>query len=235
MDDPNNNDPDNKKSLDVGSDNGVISLYLREMGGEWYSADLIAETVEAIRELVQDRVDVVSEERFPYQDQFFDQILIVDFLEHVLNDSSCVSELARVLKPGGTLVVNVPNPKEGMLRKMRYLLGQTDEAHGHVRSGYDMAALTVLLKPHFEIERSLSYGRVFSELIDTVIVAGLDLIKGGKKGKKGTIVSASDLQKKAKSFKIYRVISPLLRLCMLGDSLLPCCHGNMLIVRARRR
>jgi SAM-dependent methyltransferase len=227
--------PQGRTSLDVGSDNGVISLYLRDMGGEWYSADLIPETVEAIRELVSVRVDVVSADKFPYQDKFFDQILIVDFLEHIVNDSGCVQELARLLKPGGTLVVNVPNPKEGLLRKMRFLLGQTDQAHGHVRPGYDLAALEVLLKPDFEIERSLSYGKLFSELIDTVIVAGLDLLKGGKKGLKGTVVSASDLQKKAKSFKIYRIISPLLRLCMLGDSLLPYCHGNMLIVRARRR
>ena len=228
-------DPHNKKSLDVGSDNGVISLYLREFGGEWYSADLIAETVQAIRELVLDRVDLVTEDSFPYHDQLFDQVLIVDFLEHIHNDSGCVHELARVLKPGGILVVNVPNPKEGILRKVRYMLGQTDEAHGHVRPGYDLASISMLLKPDFEIERSLSYGRVFSELIDTIIVAGLDMIKGGKKGQKGTVVSASDLQKKAKSFKIYRIFSPFLRLCMLGDSLLPWCHGNMLIVRARRR
>lgn len=228
-------DPRGKVSLDVGSDNGVISLYLRDLGGLWHSADLIPETVDAIRGLVVERVDLVSEDCFPYPDQHFDQVLIVDFLEHIDHDVGCVRELARILKPGGILVVNVPNPKEGLLRKIRYRLGQTDEAHGHLRPGYSLSALRQLLGAEFEIQRHLSYGKMFSEVIDTMIVAGLDLLKGGKRGKKGKVVNASDLQNKQKSFKIYRVISPILRLCMVGDSLMPCCHGNMLIVRAYKK
>lgn len=226
--------PQSLHSLDIGSDNGVISLLLRELGGEWSSADLSADTVEAIRRLVGDRVFIIQESSIPSADEAFDQVLIVDLLEHVERDHSCVAEIRRVLKRGGTLVVNVPNPKKGLLRRVRFALGQTDEAHGHVRAGYTLEQLRDLLGSDFVIERSQSYSRIFSELIDTLIVAGLDLLKGGKRGKKGKVVTADDLAKMKKSFRIYRLIAPVLRFFMALDCLLPLLHGNMLIVRARR-
>jgi SAM-dependent methyltransferase len=228
-------DPQGRASLDVGSDNGVISLLLRELGGRWDSADLIPDTVAAIKALVGEHVSLVGEDLFPYQNEIFDQVLIVDFLEHITQDKACVRELSRILKPGGVLVVNVPNPKEGLLRRIRFALGQTDEAHGHVRPGYTLRQLEELLAPAFTIERSQSYARIFSELIDTAIVGGLDLLKGGKRGKKGKVVTASDLSKMQKSFRLYRAISPILRLFMFLDQLVPFLHGNMLIVRARKR
>src|SRR5438876_157247 len=42
------------RCLDLGSDNGVVSLLLRRRGGRWASADLTAEAVASIRELVTD-------------------------------------------------------------------------------------------------------------------------------------------------------------------------------------
>lgn len=227
-------EPKSLRSLDIGSDNGVISMLLRELGGEWSSADLSVDTVEAIQGLVHERVFAISESRFPCDDAAFDQVLVVDLLEHVGDDRACIGEIRRVLKPGGTVVINVPNPRDGLVRRMRYLLGQTDAAHGHVRPGYTLTQLKALLGSSFEIERSSSYGRLFSELIDTAIVAGLDFIKGGKRGKKGKVVTADDLAKMNKSFRLYRLIAPLLRFVMVLDQLVPFMHGNMLIVRARR-
>jgi|GEM_PF-3581843 len=49
-------DPVGRTCLDVGADNGVISLLLRRMGGTWTSADLDQRAVTAIRELVGERV-----------------------------------------------------------------------------------------------------------------------------------------------------------------------------------
>ena len=37
------------RCLDLGSDNGVVSLLLRERGGSWASGDLTAQAVESIR------------------------------------------------------------------------------------------------------------------------------------------------------------------------------------------
>jgi len=224
-------DVDGKICLDIGSDNGVISFFLRERGGEWYSADLIAETVDSIRALVGERVHQIDGRTTPYNDNQFDVVIIVDFLEHIESDSEFIEELYRVLKPGGTLVVNVPNPRQGVMRWLKSRLGQTDEAHGHVRPGYSTDALRELLGHKFTIQSSASYSRLFSDLVDTGITFALDLLKKGGRSKKGTVVTGDDLGRLKKSFTLYSILYPFVSLFVRLDSLFPFLHGNMLIAR----
>ena len=51
---------DGLRCLDLGSDNGVVSLLLRRRGGRWASADLAPEAVESIRALVETDVHLVD-------------------------------------------------------------------------------------------------------------------------------------------------------------------------------
>ena len=46
--------------------------------------------------------------RLPFQDDTFDHIICSEVMEHIPDDSAAAAELARVLKPGGTLAVTVP-------------------------------------------------------------------------------------------------------------------------------
>jgi SAM-dependent methyltransferase len=46
--------------------------------------------------------------RLPFADASFDRIIASEVLEHIPDDTAAFSELARVLKPGGTLAVTVP-------------------------------------------------------------------------------------------------------------------------------
>ena len=46
--------------------------------------------------------------RLPFADGAFDRVIAAEVLEHVLEDAAAVAELARVLRPGGTLAVTVP-------------------------------------------------------------------------------------------------------------------------------
>src|SRR5687767_9663979 len=46
--------------------------------------------------------------RLPFADASFDRIIASEVLEHIPDDTSAFRELARVLKPGGTLAVTVP-------------------------------------------------------------------------------------------------------------------------------
>jgi SAM-dependent methyltransferase len=49
-------------------------------------------------------------EPFPYDDHTFDVILFCEVIEHLQSDPlACLSEINRVLKPGGTLVLTTPN------------------------------------------------------------------------------------------------------------------------------
>ena len=44
----------------------------------------------------------------PFADGAFDRVVAAEVLEHVADDHSAMTELARVLRPGGTLAVTVP-------------------------------------------------------------------------------------------------------------------------------
>lgn len=46
--------------------------------------------------------------RLPFPDESFDRAMASEVLEHVPDDAAAFAELARVLKPGGTLAITVP-------------------------------------------------------------------------------------------------------------------------------
>ncbi|MGH7962496.1 MAG: class I SAM-dependent methyltransferase [Candidatus Binatia bacterium] len=48
-------------------------------------------------------------QRLPYDDASFDVVLLVEVMEHLENHRIALGELARVLKPGGVLILTTPN------------------------------------------------------------------------------------------------------------------------------
>ncbi len=48
-------------------------------------------------------------ERLPFEDNRFDRILVVDALHHFCNQQEALTDLVRVLKPGGRLVIEEPD------------------------------------------------------------------------------------------------------------------------------
>ena len=224
-----------KSCLDIGSDNGVISLLLRQRGGEWSSADLIPETVESIKNLVGSNVYQIEGSKLPFNDAQFDCVIVVDMLEHIEDDVVFTQEISRVLKPQGFAIINVPNPKEGLLRKIQFKLGQTDKAHGHLRAGYTPEKLGALLNDKFVLIKQKSYSRFFSVFIDTFLTFVLDRLKKGGRGKIGTVITENDLNKLKKSFKLYSLIYPFIALFVKLDLLIPFMHGNMLISLFQKR
>jgi SAM-dependent methyltransferase len=72
--------------------------------------------------------------RLPFPDNSFDHVIAAEVLEHIPADEAAMAELARVLKPGGTIAVTVP---AWLAERICWAL--TDEYHapfvpgGHVR------------------------------------------------------------------------------------------------------
>lgn len=111
------------KLLDVGSGRfGHFPLYLisRIKNLCVYSADVgdyVFEQYKNVKRLHME--DLIGKRLFiekadarslPYPDEYFDRISAISTLEHIPDDGDTVAtrELARVLKPGGILVVTVP-------------------------------------------------------------------------------------------------------------------------------
>jgi SAM-dependent methyltransferase len=220
--------------LDLGSDNGVLSLLLRRKGGTWFSADLTETTVASIRALVGDRVSHFDGARLPFDTHSFDLVVVADMMEHIRDDAGFAAELGRVLKPGGALIVNTPHAATTILRRIRLALGQTDEKHGHVRPGYTRTTLEETLGPKFEIRSARTYCRFFSEAIDTVMQWALERL-GKTSSAKGVVITGDDLKKHEKTFRLYSTIFPFVWAWTRLDALLPFSAGYRLIVVATSR
>lgn len=227
--------PDSSKldCLDVGGDNGATSYLLRERGGWWVTVDLGPAAIGAIKRMVGQNVVPLAGAELPFSAQAFDLIVVVDYLEHIERDRHFVEELSRVIRPNGTLIINVPSPREGWWRRFKAFLGQTDGAHGHVRPGYGESELRGILEPYFELGASVHYRRWFSDLVDTLMTTALDLMQG-QRSPKGNLVTGSDLRKKQKLYRIYALLAPFLGMMVWLDEVLPWTHPNMLIVKATR-
>jgi SAM-dependent methyltransferase len=220
------------RCLDLGSDNGVVSLLLREQGGAWASGDLTDEAVASIRSLVDGDVHLVRGDSLPFPSASFDRVAVVDMLEHVPDEAAFARELARVTKAGGLLVVNTPHLKRTALRRVRNALGQTDEKHGHLRAGYTPERLTELLSPAFALERRRTYSRFFSEAVDTALNWAMERT-GKQSSAKGIVVTAGDLARHRKAYRAYSAVYPLVRALARLDALVPA-SGYMLIAGFRR-
>jgi SAM-dependent methyltransferase len=158
---------------------------------------------------------------------------VVDMLEHVSDEAAFARELARVVRPGGRLVVNTPHLKHTALRRLRFALGQTDKKHGHLRPGYTLARLRELLGDAFEIERHRTYSRFFSELVDTAVHAAVEGL-GKRSSAKGLVVTGADLARHRRMFRLWSALYPPTWALTRLDALVPA-SGYMLVVSARRR
>jgi SAM-dependent methyltransferase len=222
------------RCLDLGSDNGVVSLLLRERGGKWASGDLTDEAVGSIRELVGADVHLVEGGRLPFPDSAFDRVAVVDMLEHVPDEAAFVAELARITRPGGRLVVNTPHLKRTLLRRFRHAIGQTDARHGHLRPGYTPERLRELLAGGFDLESHRTYSRFFSELLDGLVNWAVERL--GKKGSaKGMVVTRTDVTRHRRLFRLWSLLYPIVWALSRLDALVPWTSGYMLIATARRR
>jgi len=98
--------PETVKVLDVAAGEGALSCKLLDSGYEVSACELYPEQyrVDAIECL---RVDLNG--RWPYDDDCFDALVIVEVVEHIEDHQRMFMEAARVLKPGGKLLFTTPN------------------------------------------------------------------------------------------------------------------------------
>ena len=92
--------------LDIPAGEGALAIRLKNLGYDVSCCDLYPEIFQLFDvEIRSGNMD----SRLAYDDADFDTIVCVEGLEHIENPSNAISEFARLIKPGGTLIVSVPN------------------------------------------------------------------------------------------------------------------------------
>lgn len=102
-------------------------------------------------------------ERLPFPDQSFDAIVSHEVLEHVQDDRMAVQEMVRVLRPGGRVILFVPNrgyPFEthGIYWQGKYRFGNIPLVNYLPRKWRDRLA------PHVRIYQTKNLESLFSDL-----------------------------------------------------------------------
>lgn len=87
--------------LDVPAGNGRFADRMREHGFVVTCGDINAER--------PDYVAVNMEAPFPFVDESFDFVVCMEGVEHVLSPANLLGELSRVVKPGGEVIISLPN------------------------------------------------------------------------------------------------------------------------------
>lgn len=99
---------DGKKALDVGARAGVQTAWLKGRGYQVTSID--------VEPVFDGCLQVDANERLPFDDKSFDLIWCSEVIEHLKDPAFALSELRRVAKPGGLLVLTTPNSYAWLFR-----------------------------------------------------------------------------------------------------------------------
>lgn len=109
--------------LDVGAGQGFFCKQLRERGYQVEACDFLQDNFK-LKDVPFHKADLNS--AVPLPDNQFDVIVSIEVLEHIENHVRFISELMRVLKPGGTIILTTPNILSLPSRWHFFLYGYTD-------------------------------------------------------------------------------------------------------------
>lgn len=116
------------KVLELGSGLGLLGKAIKEeVDGQvsYFGVDLAYKSAKESGEqgLLGSQADVID---LPFSDNTFDALITTDVLEHIDDSNRVVSEISRVLKPGGKVFAVIADPSEGRFTKVHDHIARTD-------------------------------------------------------------------------------------------------------------
>lgn len=101
----------NSNFLDLGCDDGVLTKVLSEKINtkNIYGVEIVDERIKKAERngLIVKKFDLNN--KFCFEDNFFDVIHANQIIEHLYNSDNFISEIYRILKPGGYAVISTEN------------------------------------------------------------------------------------------------------------------------------
>src|SRR5437773_12091547 len=126
--------PTGASVLDIGARDGGLKRFLPP--GVVYQGIDIAPEFARPDVLIRD-----ISQGIPFPDGSYDFVFCIEVLEHVPNPYGTLGEIHRVLKPGGVLVLSVPNPYH--LKEIIWNVLRIPDRQGHIY-GWTRQTMTTL-------------------------------------------------------------------------------------------
>jgi len=101
---------DNDKLLEIGAGAGFALNHLNTEVHNYFPLDISTHNLKRVREKTEGTIYPVSGDVFnlPFPSESFDFIILSEVLEHLNDPLMALTEIQRVLKPGGSFIVSVP-------------------------------------------------------------------------------------------------------------------------------
>jgi SAM-dependent methyltransferase len=100
-----------KRVLDCGCGTGIIGKQIKDRGGDVIGIDISEELLKIASERIE--VKQADGTDLPFEDGIFDFVVSSMVLMNIDDLDKAISEINRVLKPGGTLILAISNPHIG--------------------------------------------------------------------------------------------------------------------------
>ena len=105
--------------LEIGCGIGTVVHELSKKGHDIIGIDISSEAIEYGRKKHGNiRLEVQAAEILPYEDESFEVVLSFDLFEHIAEINKHISEVRRVLCPGGYYLFQTPNRYSNILYEM---------------------------------------------------------------------------------------------------------------------
>lgn len=170
-------------ALDAACGTGRHTRHLVSLGHKVTGIDLTPEMLERARQAVPEAVFHQADLReIPAGDGQFTLVLCGLALAHVADLSSAIAELARVLAPGGHLLVSVLHPLQALLGwhapfqgegGQRWFVREHPHTHADYLNAFDAAGLRVrgCIEPQLSAVEVAAKRRAFRSIPDATVAA----------------------------------------------------------------
>lgn len=167
----------NKSVIEIGTGSGYMAVSLVKLGAKVTACDITVKNLVAMKKFAEtsglkNNLSFVccSADQLPFKKNTFDYFVLNSVLEHIPREKEAISEIGRLLKKGGGLMITVPIKYKYIFPLLLPLNFFHDKRIGHLRR-YDVTSLKSKF-PDFSLKRVYFTGhplKVFKVVINMII------------------------------------------------------------------